>query len=234
MSRLTKLFFPHKDKKKEEISEYERANIMEEMLKKNLELADKNKTLSLLQEIDEIILSKVTDPHELAKKVTELLVSEANFRIAGIYVFDEEKEHLLRLELSFNEKIVFLNKQEVKKLIDDVAAHPTPNNVLYAAMEQKDMKATTNIYEFVSDAMISNKGAEDIQKEADLKTMYVYPLVVRDEAIGVMIISLGDSLDNLKENDRDLMSRLSRVMAIAIDNSHLFTQVQKFNRTMKL
>ena len=74
-------------------------HVNQEMYKKNLELAERNKTLSLLRKIDEIILSSVTDLHETAKKVSDVLVEEGEFQAAAIYTISSDKKTYSALRL---------------------------------------------------------------------------------------------------------------------------------------
>ncbi len=53
-------------------------HINQEMYKKSAELNEKNKTLSLLQKLDAIILGSITHLNEIAQLVTSLLVNDGN------------------------------------------------------------------------------------------------------------------------------------------------------------
>jgi len=61
----------------------------EEMYKKNLELAEKNKTLSILRKIDEIIFSKVTDIRHISQQVANIVAIDAEFKGIAIYLVDK-------------------------------------------------------------------------------------------------------------------------------------------------
>ena len=57
----------------------ELTHVNEEIYKKNLELAETNKILSLLRQIDSIILSTVTDIQQVAQQVVNKVVDETDF-----------------------------------------------------------------------------------------------------------------------------------------------------------
>ncbi|HSZ24542.1 MAG TPA: hypothetical protein VK766_02430, partial [Cytophagaceae bacterium] len=59
----------------------ELVHINQEMYKKSAELSDKNKTLSLLQNLNELLLGSITSIQDIAKQVTQLLVHENDFLI---------------------------------------------------------------------------------------------------------------------------------------------------------
>ena len=70
------------------------------------QVTERNKALSLLREIDEIILGSVTDMQQVTQRVANLLTTETNFiKAAVIITLDKEKEMLTRIALSQSESI---------------------------------------------------------------------------------------------------------------------------------
>src|SRR5258708_37701156 len=72
-------------------------HINQELYNKSAELAARNKALSLLGAIDEIILSSIVSQDKIAQQVTSLLVIEAAFQIVSIFTYDKEKHILQRV-----------------------------------------------------------------------------------------------------------------------------------------
>src|SRR5437762_14311334 len=79
-------------------------HINQEMYKKSAELAERNKTLALLQKLDGIILSTITRLNEIAQLVTSLLVKESNFENAAIFLYTKQEQILQRLAFSETDK----------------------------------------------------------------------------------------------------------------------------------
>src|SRR5690348_4831765 len=71
-------------------------HINQELYKKSAELAERNKALSLLGAISEIILSSIISIDKIAQQVTSLLVIEAAFQIVCIFTYDKEKNIIQR------------------------------------------------------------------------------------------------------------------------------------------
>jgi len=71
------------------------SHITQEMYKKNLELAERNKILTLLRKIDEIILSTVTKVDQIADQIVQCIINNSYFKTVFIYIIDE-KEGILK------------------------------------------------------------------------------------------------------------------------------------------
>lgn len=228
--------FPLFSKTKQEVgkpdTQEDFSYITKELYKKNLELDYKNKMLLLLEKIDEIILSKVVDLKEIANEVTRLLIKEAEFRLTGIYVLSP-KQTLWRLAVSVTDKISLVEKREVEELLDEIANKPPQNNIFYVVVQKKEMKSTENPYITITKNIVEIHGAEEILTKAGLKSILVYPLIKNEQSIGVVIFSLGKTDIEITSNDKDLMSRLSTVIAIAIENTLLYQNASQNSNYLK-
>src|SRR5438105_2211450 len=78
----------------------ELAHITEEMYKKNFELAEKNKTLSLLRKIDDIVLSSVTDVQQVGQRVVDVIGEDIGFKAVVLYLTDKKNSSLNRIAVS--------------------------------------------------------------------------------------------------------------------------------------
>lgn len=211
-------------------------HINQEMYKRNLELAERNKTLSLLRKLDELILGSVTDVQETATQVTKMLVEEAEFRLAAIFLLDEEKKNLT---LTAFAKPPFLTDEEKDQLerftmIKSFSVSQT-DNFLIQAMKEKKVKTTNALVDVLKSGSVL--GAEDaaiIQKIAGIKSSLLFPIIVRDEVIGTLVVCQQFEISDLDEYQWDLLERLVAVIGIAIDNALLYSEVQSTNQKLKV
>lgn len=221
------LLFGDLEKKKQLAPSSDIEHINTEMYKKSFELSEKNKMLALLQRIDEMILSSITDPEELAKLVTALLVTDIDFQIASIFLHDKQKKVLRRIacaeigpdgkELDCN---LYLSEIPLSYL----------DNTIVQAINEKELKISPSL----SSVLLAgnNKNDDKFEKE-NIKSVFTYSLVVRDELIGAMVIGLKEDEQNVSEYRRDLLKRLAESVGIAIDNSLLYQQVEDSNVRLK-
>lgn len=198
----------------------ELTRINQEMYKKSAELSQKNKTLLLLRKIDEIILSSITDENEIAQQVTSLLVDEAGFEIVSIFIFDKERSLLRRLARS--ELGVEKNNEELKKEVTIPLSKV--ENLMVQAVNEHTVKVSSD-----PEAAF----AEPASSKTAIKCVFAYPLIIRDELLGSMVIALSDEEYNLSDYIKDLMGRLVQVIGIAIDNYMLYKELQDANEKLK-
>lgn len=206
--------------------------ITQEMYKKNFELSEKNKMLSLLREIDEIILSSVTDIQEIAQQVCNLIVKETEFKVAAILIYDKEKNELVRLAVSQTKQITDIELRYNRILFGAKTSLELLNNPIVAAVREKSMQVTEDLSNMIS----PNFPVEDarvIQNTLAIGLSFIYPLVVRQEVIGTIVMSLGVRESSVSIHQKELMERLAEMIGIALDNSILYQQIQKANLKLK-
>jgi hypothetical protein len=128
-------------------------HIMQEMYKKNQELNDRNKTLALLRNIDEIVLSTVTDLDQVSQKVADLLVKD-EFKFVTIHMVNGEEKCLspISLSLSFNS----LEKDKTEKYLNQSILTSEKENVLVKTLNTKKVQMIKDISQIFGDAIEKN------------------------------------------------------------------------------
>lgn len=209
----------------------ELTHINQEMYKKSVEISEKNKTLSLLQKIDEIILGNITHVNEIAQKATSLLVTDIDFQSATIFLADKESAVLKRIALSSSTQSEQseTNDQPLPYLLE-IGLKET-NNLVIQAIIEKEVKISSTVEGVL---LPRDTKAEDTHALLVVKSVFIYPLIVRGEVIGAMVICLKESIEELSEYRRDLLNRLAEIIGIAIDSAILYEEVQKSNERLKV
>jgi signal transduction histidine kinase len=221
------------DDSEDAVTPQDASHINQEVYKKSVEISERNKTLLLLRKIDEIILSSVTNQIEIARKVTYLLVTETDFQIASIFKFDKNKEVLERLA-SYEARPFF--DANLKSASDPFYLTQIPlsdtNNIIVESIRSKMAKSANTLQNSLFTAQgISND--QNIQGKTGIKSVFAYPLMVRDQVIGSMVIALSVEEQNISEYTKDLLDRLVQVIGIAMDNASLYNDLQDANNKLK-
>ncbi|MEK7517043.1 MAG: GAF domain-containing sensor histidine kinase [Patescibacteria group bacterium] len=209
----------------------ELAHINEEIYKKNKELAEKNKALSLLRKIDEIILSKVTDIQQIAQQVANTIADELGFKLVAILLLDKKDNGLIKLAVSQTDPIM---QTEIKlnqalfgvkiPLIDD-------NNLIVRAIGSQRMQLTHGLNDILT-PHFTEEQSKIAQELIGITASFIYPLIVRGEIIGAMVVSINEK-EGLSDFKNDLIDRLAGVIGIAIDNALLYLAIQAANERLK-
>lgn len=206
--------------------------ITAEIYKKNAALDQTNKTLSLLRQIDEIVLSTLTDPKAIAQEVVNLTVVETGYKEVQILLKNPDENILDRIAISQTAqlqqieqffKITFL---ELPVSLDDT------NNIIAKAFTEKRVQVSHDVYDVLGPTIAKDQ-AKQIQEMLSILTITVYPLIARGSAIGALVLSLDQSENNLNNYQHDLRERLPGVIGVAMDNALLYQEIQLANEKLK-
>lgn len=210
----------------------ELAHITQEMYKKNFELADKNKTLALLRKIDEIILSSVTDTNQIAQQVADIVANEAEFKAVIMYLLDKSAGAFVKLAVSQTELIKNYKAQFNKNIFPDRISLILTHHLMIHVYQNKQMAITHNLQDIISSEFTLQQ-LPQLNQFMQIKSSIFYPLIIRNEVIGVMVICLGDTEESLFEFQKELVGRLANVIGIAIDNALLYQRIEVANEKLK-
>ena len=207
----------------------ELSHITQEMYKKNMELNERNKTLALLRKIDEIVLSTVTDLSQIAQQVADLLVEE-EFRLVSVYVL--KKTILLPLAISSTGSNQIINQFGRDRFLKPPISLVDKDNFLVKVAEDKKIYVTKNLHDTLGKG-ISEEETKAIQEEIGIKSIIVYPLIVRKDLIGILVIGIIEDESEITPDYKALIDRLAGVVGIALDNSLLYESIQEANERLK-
>ena len=203
--------------------------ITEEEHSANAVFNDKNKTLALLRKIETIILTSVTDLNQIAREVSDLLVEE-EFKFVELFILSESILKPLAISTSDNNEIV--NKYGLDRFLTPPLSMIDRDNLLVRTLIHNNLHYTDNLKNVFTKS-ISQEEALQIQKDLGIKTAVVYPLKVRADVIGVMVIGITEEKDKISEDLKVLIDRLAGFVGIALDNAWLYQSMQEANTRLK-
>ncbi len=207
----------------------ELAHVTQEMYKKNLELSQKNKTLSLLRKIDAIILSSATNIEQIAQRVADVVIEdEEDIKAVEVMLVNKQEQKLVRLAISRTGSIKKAESAVKRPLLDMKIPLSNTSNIAVRAIFQRKMNMTKNLLEILT-PHFTEEEAKKIQAIIGSTSSFVYPLIARTDAIGAMIISIDEKENSLSYFQLDLIDRLPGIVAIAIDNALLYRELQGAN-----
>lgn len=210
----------------------ELAHATQEMYKKNFELAERNKTLSLLRKIDEIILSSVTETEEIARQVVNVITEETSFKRTVILLIDKVNNVLVRTAVSQSDATLQA-ELEVKKVFKGSQIPLTcDDNIIVKCIKERQVKITHNFAETLT-PNFTKEESDKIQETLGIQSTLIYPLIVRNGVIGAITVSIGENEDLMNQYEKDLIDRLADVIGIALDNSLLYQRIQDANEKLK-
>lgn len=206
-------------------------HITQEMYKKNLELAERNKILTLLRKIDEIILSSVTKVDQIADQIVQCIIANSYFKTVFIYLIDEKEDILKPLAVGLKKESVLINDDILHVYYNGSISNSQLDNPLVKATKEGKMTEVKMLSTFMAPPLTIEM-AESTQKSLGIQKFIVHPFFMRNKPAGVIIFGLGeDQISYPYWND--LIVRLPEVVSIAIDNALLYQQIEKDNEQLK-
>jgi signal transduction histidine kinase len=206
-------------------------HITEEMYKRNKELAETNKTLSLLRTIDALVLESHTSLKMVCEHITEAITQATNYPFVGLMTRSSHTREELTLNgwsgykwLGSTERFTLTHPVHVDM---DHEWFGEPQSTLMVTLEGLETK---------EEAAFVGLPVEDIKKvqhEVPLKSLYLVKLIARRRLVGLLVVGFLEPVEHLSEADIMLMDRLSESIGVALDNKLLFEENQYVLRQLK-
>lgn len=94
------------------------------------------------------------------------------------------------------------------------------------------MQFTSALYDIIR-PFKTEEEVKKIQADMKMSSFALFPLIIRREVTGILLIGFAEAKNELLQFEKDLIDRLPEVIAIAIDNSLLYQKIQEANVRLK-
>lgn len=198
------------------------------------DLQERNRRLTVLRQLDNIILNTL-EVNEMAQKIVDLVSWEMGFGGALMVLHEEEagKEYLRAAAMSssplFNRALSVLPRKLTEYRIE---YGRDPSNLIYRSIKERKPMPTTSFRDLYVPPL-NNVLADSIQKLTQSHYMVVYPLSVKGRALGAMVFSLPRPYAELSLNDRELIQSFMDESGIAIENARLYVELADRNKELQ-
>ena len=204
-------------------------NITEQLYKQNLDLAARNKTLSLLRELYQVSILTL-EPKDLASKISSLILKTLEFEIVSLYSFSSKDNTLESLGFSISNKIETVSADKSLNLEASSLENLSNNDNLKFLLEP-----TAKIIEDVVKIWpnLSSEQYKILKTEGHISTSLIYPLVIEAKLIGALFIMTNRPYLELSQFEKDSIVNIVNVIAVALDRSVLDQQLKEANDKLK-
>lgn len=226
ITRLTQLPFQKRKQLERDIE-----HITEEMYRRNKELAETNKTLSLLQTIDALALESHTSLKMVCEHITEAITQLTDYPFVGLFALPSHSNEQLTLygwsgkELLGGDESLGLSRP----------LHLDLKKPWFATSEKSRLLSLEGI-DTAEMAHFLNCPERDVTrllKQLPLRSVYAIKLQVRRRLVGVLIVGFLEPTAQLSSAETLLLDRLSETIGVALDNKLLFEENQRVLRQLK-
>lgn len=207
------------------------AHISQEMYRRNRELAEINKTLSLLRTIDALVLESHASLQTVCKHIAEAITQVTDYPFVGLFTRPSQANKELTL-YGWSAKD-WPNDSPEPQFREPVHLHLTNewlNGMQSSLVIPTDTLSSLEIASFLK---CTESEGKTIKKCVPLKSLYVVKLRVRRRLVGLLVAGFYNSSDQLAEADTLLIDRLSDSIGVALDNKLLFEENQRVLEQLK-
>ena len=217
----------HKRKQLEQDIEH----ITVEMYKRNKELAETNKTLSLLRTIDSLVLESHSSLKLVTERITEAITQAADFAFVGLLTRAAHTEG--ELELSSWNGSAWLGKNMelgLSRPLHLKLDHPWFSHLDSSHLVSLEQTADSDMAAFLG---CSEAELKRIKRHLPLKSLYIVKLLARHHLVGLLVVGFLSPTAEVSQTDTTLMDRLSESVGVALDNKLLFEENQHVLRQLR-
>ncbi len=207
--------------------------VSQEMYLRNKELADTNKTLTLLGTIDALVLESQANLRTVCMHVTEAITQVTDFSFVGLMTRSANTKHDLLLNGWSTTTGV-----DNQSITDLGFSKPVRYSLSDPWFSQPQSFQLVNFDETPNQGLAEylNVPIEDIKRfrrRLPLKSLYVVKLSARQRVVGLLIIGYNYTVQEMSPADTLLIDRLSEGLGVALDNKLLFEENQHVLRQLK-
>lgn len=202
-----------------------------ELYKRNAELAIRNKTLALLQKLDEISMATL-GVEEMTREMSTAIAQELGFELVSIAILDKP-EALCRWlgAASLTPAIASVIKGlPVRALAVPLAAK---KNVCVRMLRRKRPQILPDALSALPPALADVfRGGKKTRRVA-LRSSLVYPLRLGTRALGILVVSSLRDLRDLSRYEHEALAGIVALIAIAIEKAQIYSELQETSANLR-
>lgn len=204
--------------------------INQELYKRNVELAIRNKTLSLLRELYGISIQTL-DVKTLTGRIADIIQKGFSFEIVGIFLLSADGKTLQQAALAQSERVIQYPDDDVLLKFSQrkftVAKYP-----LIQRLIQQQKPAEVSRLADIWGATMNADALDTFQKEVKIATTLLYPLSISDRVLGLLAVCINQPYPELPVYEREAIESFVNVVSVALDKAMLYQQLNVANKQL--
>ncbi len=215
-------------------SEIQQFNIKlrKEVARATEDLALKNQSLTILRHLDQVIISS-RGIKEMSQKIVDTISWELGHRGGLMVLLEKSKNQLHAVAFSNTPIYKKISSLLPLKLTDYVLPlNKDESNYLIRAVKERKPFYTSDFKDLYVPAIPADL-AEKIQVALGAHHNLVYPLIAKDEVLGVLIFDLNKPFKEFDQHERSLLETFMDEAGIAVNNAILYEELQDLNERLR-
>lgn len=210
--------------------------IAQRMYTQNLALAQTNRTLSILRDIDILILEPGRELQSLSQEICKAIISSSPYAMVAILSLNRYNEHFINLQGHHFSTILQQSGLAADSENLLTGLYMTLDGEWLSSKERNlvlDLDRLDKLKRVESLGLGSGlaRTLETLRRDYNVQSFYLTKLYARKNLTGVMIVGLEESMPKI--DDIELIERISEPTGIALDNRLLFEENQRFLKQLQ-
>jgi signal transduction histidine kinase len=209
-------------------------HITGEMYRRNRELAETNKTLSLLRNIDALVLESHTSLKMVCEHITEAIIQATDYQFIGLMTISSHNKDKDELVLNGSSVQATFGKPNLgiglSRPLHIKLDHPWFSDFVSSQLIDLAALKDETIANFLN---FSKQEVKKIKSDLQVKSIYIIKLMARRQIVGLLVVGYQSPVTQLSQTDTNLLDRLSESIGVALDNKLLFEENQKVLRQIR-
>lgn len=203
----------------------------QQLYAKNIELASTNKTLSLLRNIDALVLEPHTSMRMVCEHISQAIAQAADYAFVGLLTKSSHARNQVTLYgISGASLLGTTNPLTFGRPVHVALDNPwfdTYSSSKYLSLENKTSSHLAEVLNCSEDEIMN------MLTRIPLKTLYIVKLQARRRVVGLLVVGFVSSVSDLTPDDTTLLDRVTDSIGVALDNKLLFEENQSVLRQLK-
>src|SRR3989344_6391956 len=208
----------------DEASQLKVAN--EKVYKHSLELAVKNKPLSILRKLYEISVL-VLLPKELAEKLMQAIQEVLSFERVSILLYDAAHGTLIPLAHAETERFRAVPR-DTSPLSKHGLEHASQNPFFGNLINTKATQYTEDLTA-VWGSSLTNEALIALEKEGHIRSVIALPLIICGSVRGIFTVRFNRIYDELTDYEKESIQSLSDVITVALEKAIIYQELRETN-----
>lgn len=203
------------------------ASLSQEMYRRNLELAETNQALSLLRNIDNLVLESHDELAVLCQNIASTIINYSTYPLVAILSSPPHKDFLQL----FGWASSYSNTPEIDRYKVELDEHDNwlvnPDRSIRVDLKNLSNEYIAHVLHDSVDDVVALRHAIPVQ------SLVLIKLLARHRLVGLMVVGFSQDTDAISDKDQTLLDRISEAVGIALDNKLLFEENQQVLRQLQ-
>ncbi len=185
-----------------------------------LALVDKNRALDATYKLIEIILG-TNDFDEMSQKIADIIPMALGYELAILWLIDDQKQKLVGTAISQTIKDEKIRERLKQSFSNASIALGYQDNFCIKAISDQKQYVSKDLFDLLGPA-VTYETARELQQMLGTELNVATPLMVRERPVGVLIVSMSKTTDDLSDFEKEMLRKFSENAGIALENSRLY------------